>query len=40
MLFSLADGLALRMLIEPDHDFGEALRAGVAATRALLTDDA
>jgi AcrR family transcriptional regulator len=40
VLFSLADGLALRMLIEPDDDFGPALRAGVAATRALLTDDA
>ena len=40
VLFSLADGLALRMLIEPEHDFRPALRAGVAATRALLTDDA
>src|SRR5271166_2400130 len=38
VLFSLADGLALRMLSEPERDFSEAVRAGIACARALLTD--
>jgi AcrR family transcriptional regulator len=38
ILFSLADGLALRMLAEPDRDFTATVQAGIAATRALLTD--
>jgi AcrR family transcriptional regulator len=38
ILFALGDGIAMRMLIEPDRDFAAALRAGVACTRALLTD--
>jgi len=37
-LFSLADGLALRMLAEPERDFSAAIRAGIACARALLTD--
>ena len=36
VLFSLADGLALRMLAEPDHDFGPTIEAGVLAVRPLL----
>jgi AcrR family transcriptional regulator len=38
VLFSLADGLALRMLAEPDRDFDATVRAGIVAVRALLTD--
>jgi AcrR family transcriptional regulator len=38
ILFSLADGLALRMLTEPDRDFTATVRAGIACARALLTD--
>ena len=38
VLFALADGIAMRMLIEPDREFGPTLRAGVACARALLLD--
>jgi AcrR family transcriptional regulator len=38
ILFSLADGFALRMLTEPDRDFTATMRAGIACARALLTD--
>jgi AcrR family transcriptional regulator len=38
ILFSLADGLALRMLAEPERDFTATLEAGIACARALLTD--
>jgi len=38
VLFSLADGLALRMLTEPRRDFATTLAAGVACVRALLDD--
>jgi len=38
ILFSLADGLALRMLTEPDRDFRATVRAGIRCARALLTD--
>src|SRR5213593_1215496 len=38
VLFSLADGIALRMLAEPERDFGRTIAAGVAAVRALLDD--
>jgi AcrR family transcriptional regulator len=38
ILFSLGDGLALRMLSEPDRDFTATVRAGIACARALLTD--
>jgi AcrR family transcriptional regulator len=37
-LFSLADGLALRMLAEPDRDFEATVQAGIACARALLTE--
>ncbi|HEX3510186.1 MAG TPA: TetR/AcrR family transcriptional regulator [Solirubrobacteraceae bacterium] len=38
VLFSLGDGVALRMLSEPDRDFGPTLAAGIVCARALLTD--
>jgi len=38
ILFSLADGFALRMLTEPDRDFVPTLIAGTVCVRALLTD--
>ncbi len=38
ILFSLADGFALRMLSEPDRDFSASIEAGITAVRALLTD--
>jgi AcrR family transcriptional regulator len=38
VLFSLGDGLALRMLAEPDRNFARTVQAGIACARALLTD--
>jgi AcrR family transcriptional regulator len=38
ILFSLGDGLALRMLTEPERDFTSTISAGIVCTRALLTD--
>jgi len=38
VLFSLGDGLALRMLTEPKRDFTHTIRAGITCARALLTD--
>ena len=38
ILFSLGDGFALRMLAEPERDFGETVRADIASARALLAD--
>ena len=38
VLLSLADGFALRLLGEPGHDHGPALRAATEAARALLAD--
>jgi len=38
VLFALADGFALRMLTEPDRDFGATVRAGIACVRVLLAD--
>jgi AcrR family transcriptional regulator len=38
ILFSLADGFALRMLAEPERDFTGTVQAGIACARALLTD--
>jgi AcrR family transcriptional regulator len=37
-LFSLADGLAMRMLAEPERDFSATIAAAIASARALLTD--
>jgi AcrR family transcriptional regulator len=36
ILFALADGICMRMLAEPDHDFSGAIQAGVIAVRGLL----
>jgi len=38
VLFALGDGIALRMLADPERDFGRTIAAGVAAVRALLDD--
>jgi AcrR family transcriptional regulator len=38
VLFSLGDGMALRMLTEPGRDFSASLEAGIVCARALLTD--
>jgi AcrR family transcriptional regulator len=38
ILFSLADGFALRMLTEPERDFTPTIHAGIACVRSLLTD--
>jgi AcrR family transcriptional regulator len=38
ILFSLADGFALRMLSEPERDFSASIEAGITAVRALLAD--
>jgi len=38
ILFSLGDGLALRMLSEPDRDFTATVHAGIRSARALITD--
>ena len=36
ILFSLADGFALRMLSEPDRDFSQTVLAGIDCAKALL----
>ena len=36
VLFALADGICMRMLAEPEHDFSTAIEAGVIAVRGLL----
>ncbi len=38
ILFALGDGVAMRMLVEPDRDWRETVRAGTVAVRALLDD--
>jgi AcrR family transcriptional regulator len=38
VIFSLADGAALRMLAEPDRDFSEMIAVGIACVRSLLAD--
>ena len=38
ILFSLGDGVALRMLAEPERDFTATVRAGIVCARALLAD--
>jgi len=40
VLLSLADGLALRMLLDPQRDYRETIAAGVACVRALVADPA
>jgi AcrR family transcriptional regulator len=36
VLFSLADGLALRMISDPEHDYGPTIEAGVLGVRQLI----
>jgi hypothetical protein len=36
VLFAMADGLAIRMLAEPERDWRATVEAGVVAVRALL----
>ncbi len=38
VLFSLADGVAMRMLADPAHGFAATIDAGVVAVRALIAD--
>jgi AcrR family transcriptional regulator len=38
VLFSLGDGIALRMLAEPERDFTASIRAAVLAVRGLIDD--
>jgi AcrR family transcriptional regulator len=38
VLFALGDGLAMRMLAEPERDYGEALAVALRAARALVLD--
>lgn len=38
VLLSLADGVALRMLLDRERDFRETVAAGVACVRALVAD--
>jgi len=38
LLFVLADGIAIRVLVEPGRDVAPTLRAGITCARALLTD--
>lgn len=38
VIFALGDGVAMRMLAEPERDFAAAVRAGVICVRALLED--
>jgi AcrR family transcriptional regulator len=40
VLFSLGDGLALRMIAEPEYDFRATIEAGAHAVRQLITDPA
>jgi len=40
VIFSLGDGLAMRMLSEPERDFTATVQAGVLCVRALLDDPA
>ncbi len=38
VLFSIGDGLSLRMLTEPTRDFTETTRAAITCARTLVTD--
>ena len=38
ILFSLGDGIALRMLTEPDRDYTDTMHAAVTCASSLLTD--
>ena len=38
IIFSIGDGLSLRMLSEPDRDFKETVNAGIRCCRGLIAD--
>ncbi len=38
ILFSIADGLALRLISEPERDFTATIRAGIECVRSLVAD--
>jgi AcrR family transcriptional regulator len=38
IIFAIGDGLAIRMISEPDRAFAGSIAAGVTALRALITD--
>ena len=38
VLFALGDGLAMRMLAEPERDYAEALAVAQRAARALVRE--
>jgi hypothetical protein len=38
ILFSLGDGIALRLIAEPERDFAETIRAGIECARSLVAD--
>jgi AcrR family transcriptional regulator len=38
VIFALGDGIAMRMLAEPERDFSQTVAAGVVSVRALLAD--
>jgi AcrR family transcriptional regulator len=40
VIFSVGDGVAMRMLAEPERDFSATVRAGILCVRALLDDPA
>jgi AcrR family transcriptional regulator len=38
VLFSLADGISMRMLVEAERDWSSTVETAIVAVRALLTD--
>lgn len=38
ILFSIADGFALRLISEPDRDFSASIQAGIECVRSLVAD--
>ncbi len=40
VIFSVGDGVAMRMLAEPERDFSATVRAAILCVRALLDDPA
>jgi AcrR family transcriptional regulator len=38
ILFSLGDGIAMRLIAEPERDFAETIRAGIECARSLVAD--
>ena len=40
LLFAIGDGIAMRMLAEPDRDWAPTIEAGVAAVRHLIAESA